>query len=130
MEKCTAKARGLKAAAVAFSLGATMYPAIAAAHAKLVSSVPVQNGALDPAAKHITLTFSEPVKAISCKAANQAGKQVRIIGALHAEGATLHAMFTRAIPPGQYTVTCRVVGPDGHPMNTAVKFVAGKPKVR
>lgn len=93
------------------------------AHAWLESSVPPQNGALAPAAKEIDLTFDEAIKPVSCKIADQAGKDMAVIGKLAAKGVNLTVPLTAALAAGKYNLTCRVVGPDSHPVNNTLSFV-------
>ena len=99
-----------------------MMPA-AYAHAWLESSVPAQNGALPGSAKEIALTFDEAIKPVSCKIADQTGKDMAVIGKLAAKGVNLTVPLTAALAAGKYNLTCRVVGPDSHPVNNTLSFV-------
>ena len=102
-----------------------VWPGLAMAHAWLESSVPAANGTLAPTAKEITLTFDEDVKPVSCKMANEAGKDASAFGKLSAEGVTLHVPLTARPAAGKYKLTCRVVGPDTHAVNGTLDFVVG-----
>ena len=104
-------------------LGGVFAPSVAFAHAEVVSSVPAENGPLAAGAKEIALTFDEDVKPVSCKLADEAGKDAAMIGKPAAKGATLHVPLNGALPVGKYNLTCRVVGPDSHAVNGSLKFV-------
>lgn len=104
------------------AVSSVMAPA-AYAHAWLESSVPAQNGVLVPGSKEIALTFDEAIKPVSCKIVDQAGKDMAVIGKLAAKGVNLTVPLTAALAAGKYNLTCRVVGPDSHPVNNTLSFV-------
>ena len=91
------------------------------AHAWLESSVPAANGVL--AAKEIALTFDEAIKPVSCKITDATGKDTPVVGKLAAKGVNLTVPLTATLAAGTYTLTCRVVGPDSHPVNNSLSFV-------
>lgn len=98
-----------------------MAPATCFAHAWLESSVPAQNGTLT--AKEIALTFDEAIKPVSCKITDAAGKDAPVVGKLAAKGVNLTVPLTGILAAGKYNLTCRVVGPDSHPVNNSLSFV-------
>jgi methionine-rich copper-binding protein CopC len=101
-------------------------PTLAFAHAELVKSDPSNDGTLAPGAKVITLTFDEAVQPATCKLSTTEGKDVASIGKPHADGMVLHIPISKPLDGGRYSLACRVVGPDGHPINSAISFTAAK----
>ena len=100
-------------------------PALAFAHAELLKSEPANDGTLAASAKEITLTFEEAVKPANCKLTAE-GKDVPGLGKPRADGVTLHVPLAKPLEAGAYALTCRVVGPDSHPVNNTIKFTATK----
>jgi methionine-rich copper-binding protein CopC len=105
---------------------ALLAPTIAFAHAELVKSDPAKDGTLSAAAKEITLTFEEAVKPASCKLTMSDGMSMANIGKPHAEGLVIHVPISKALPAGKYSLECRVVGPDSHPVNNTLTFVVSE----
>lgn len=101
-------------------------PALAFAHAELVKSEPANNGTLTATAKEFTLTFDEAVMPATCKLTTADGNDVASIGKPHAEGMVVHVPIARPLDAGRYSLGCRVVGPDSHPINSAISFSAAK----
>ncbi|MGE3476073.1 MAG: copper resistance protein CopC [Rhodospirillaceae bacterium] len=101
-------------------------PTLAFAHAELLKSDPSNDGTLAPATKVITLTFDETVQPATCKLATADGKDVASIGKPHADGMVLHIPISKPLDGGRYSLACRVVGPDGHPINSTISFTAAK----
>ncbi len=108
------------AAAVAAVLA---MPTAALAHAELVKSDPSQDGTLVASAKEITFTFNEAVKPAMCKLTGSDGTEVSNLGKPHADGMVLHIPIAKALAAGKYSLGCRVVGPDSHPINESISFV-------
>ena len=104
----------------------TLAPALAFAHAELVKSDPANDGTLAAAAKEITLTFDEGVQPATCKLTMADGMDVASIGKPHADGMVLHIPIAKPLSPGRYSLGCRVVGPDSHPINSTISFTAAK----
>jgi copper transport protein len=97
-------------------------PTLASAHAKLVKSEPIDNGMIASASKEITLTFNEPVQPATCKLTAADGKEVANIGKPHADGTVVHIAIMSPLDMGRYSLSCRVVGPDSHPINSLISF--------
>lgn len=97
-------------------------PAAALAHAELVKSEPIADGVLMASAKEVTFTFNESVKPAMCKLTLDS-KEVSSLGKPHADGTVLHIPIEKVLANGRYTLACRVVGPDSHPMNESISFV-------
>lgn len=109
---------GLIAAGVAFfGLGTSS----AWAHAKLASAVPPANGVVEVAPSEIALTFNEDVQLVVCKVVDKSGVVVSGSAPARSEGATLHIPVT-ALAAGQYTVSYRITGDDGHTVNGSMAF--------
>lgn len=111
-------------AQVAFTVA--FAPALAFAHAELVKSEPANDGTLAAAAKEITLTFDEAVQPATCKLTMADGMDVASIGKPHADGMVLHVPIAKPLAAGRYSLGCRVVGPDSHPINSSISFTAAK----
>lgn len=74
--------------------------------------------------KEITLTFNEAVQPATCKLTAADGKEVASIGKPHADGMVVHIAIVSPLDAGRYSLSCRVVGPDSHPINSLVSFTA------
>lgn len=109
---------------VAFAVA--LAPTLAFAHAELVKSEPANDGTLAATAKEITLTFDEAVQPATCKLTMADGMDVANIGKPHADGMVLHVPIAKPLTAGRYSLGCRVVGPDSHPINSSISFTAAK----
>ena len=116
-----------KLAQAAFAIA--FAPALALAHAELVKSDPSADGVLMASAKEITFTFSESIKPAMCKLTLD-GKEVSSLGKPHADGMVLHIPIEKTLADGRYTLSCRVVGPDSHPINESISFVVSASSAR
>lgn len=101
-------------------------PTAAFAHAELVKSDPSADGVLMASAKEVTFTFDESVKPAMCKLTLD-GQEVSSLGKPHADGVVLHIPIEKTLANGRYTLGCRVVGPDSHPINESISFVVSAP---
>ncbi len=101
-------------------------PTLAIAHAELVKSDPSNGGTLAAGAKVITLTFDEAVQPATCKLTTAEGKDVASLGKPNADGMVIHVAIAKPLDGGRYSLACRVVGPDGHPINSTISFTAAK----
>lgn len=106
---------------------AVLAPSIAFAHAELLKSEPAKDATLAPAAKEITLTFDEAVKPATCKLAMTDGMDAAALGKPRADGVVLHVPLVKPLAAGNYKLECRVVGPDSHPVNSALTFAVATP---
>lgn len=109
-----------------FAFAVALMPGLALAHAELVKSEPANDGTLAASAKEITLTFDEAVQPATCKLTMADGMDVASIGKPHADGMVLHVPIAKPLAAGRYSLGCRVVGPDSHPINSAISFTAAK----
>lgn len=112
------------AAQLAFALA--LAPTLAFAHAELVKSEPANEGTLAAAAKEITLTFDEAVQPATCKLTMADGMDVASIGKPHADGIVLRVPIAKPLVAGRYSLGCRVMGPDSHPINSTISFNTAK----
>lgn len=109
--------------AAAAIVGAWALPTAAYAHAELVKSDPAADGTLLALAKEITFTFNERIQPAMCKLTTPDGKEVSSLGKPHADGMVLHIPIAKALADGRYSIGCRVVGPDSHPITESISFV-------
>ena len=119
----------IQALAVAFAAMLSM-SGTAFAHAELVKSEPAKDGILLAAAKEITLTFDEAVQPATCKLTSGDGKDVTGLGKPHADGMVLHVPIEKSLAAGKYSLGCRVVGPDSHPINSTLSFAVSAPTAK
>ncbi len=117
----------LKSLSVALCMIAAV-PGSAFAHAELIKSEPAADGTLAAGAKEILFTYDEEIQPATCKLTTPDGKDVANLGKPHAEGVVLHIPIAKMLPAGRYSVACRVVGPDSHPINSSVSFVLSDAK--
>ena len=121
----SALVKALAAVTLVICLGLNVQPAWA--HAKLVGAVPTANSTVATAPKEIALTFNEKIKLITCKVTDKDGKDAPGVDPARADGATLR-IPVKAMIPGQYTVSYRIAGDDGHVINASMMFtVEAKP---
>ncbi|TDC89477.1 copper resistance protein CopC [Actinomadura sp. 7K507] len=108
--------RGLGiAAAVAALLTVVMAPP-ALAHPQLVSSTPAK-GASAESVTEVKLVFSGKINLAEVVVKDDSGKTFHS-GAAERSGATVTQKLSGALPAGTYTVAYRVVGEDGHPIQS------------
>jgi methionine-rich copper-binding protein CopC len=112
---------GPRAVAVALlgMLAATLLaPAIAVAHAELISSTPVANASLRESPSAVTMTFSEPIDpaTASVQLLDELQHPVTGVGSVHVDATALVASVdVPTLEPGVYTVSYRVTSAtDGH----------------
>lgn len=116
----------MKKYAAQWAFALALAPTLAFAHAELVKSEPANDGTLAATAKEITLTFNEAVQPATCKLTAADGKEVASIGKPHADGMVLHVPIAKLLETGRYSLGCRVVGPDSHPISSTISFTAAK----
>ena len=121
--------RTVVAAAMAVAMGGAT-PALA--HAKLVTSTPAANAAVDKPGK-IVLVFNEKLMAkfagaklvmtgMPGMADHQPMKMTGFTSALSADGKTLTLLMKRALPSGSYEVKWFAAGADTHRMEGGFTF--------
>ncbi|TDC51127.1 copper resistance protein CopC [Actinomadura sp. KC345] len=103
------------AAAVATLLTVVMAPP-ALAHPRLESSTPAK-GASAESVTEVKLVFSEQINVAEVVVRDGSGKAFQS-GAAERSGATVIQKLSGALPAGTYTVAYRVVGEDGHPVQS------------
>lgn len=109
--------------ACALMVGLSATPA--QAHAQLVSTDPENGAALEVAPEKFTLTFSEPVGAVTdAIRLFSASEQPQTLPVQFRDTEAI-AEFPRALPDGNYVVSWRVVSADGHPISGTVSFSIG-----
>jgi putative copper export protein/methionine-rich copper-binding protein CopC len=102
-----------------------LFPARAAAHAHLESTMPASGDTVKVAPRELRLTFSEGVElALSEIRLVSARGDVALAPLTSARaGTVLLASITEALAPGRYTVRWRIVSDDGHPGSGEYAFV-------
>lgn len=104
--------------------GAMSLPA--AAHARLVASVPAVDAALDSMPDAIVLTFSEPVEPafskVELKGADQLPAGTLAVAPDPADPASIRVALPDGLPAGHYSVTWTVVAADGHKTTGSYSF--------
>jgi len=110
--------RAVAAALLGVIAAALLAPAIAAAHAELVSSTPAANASLREAPTALTMTFNEPIDpaTASIQLLDELQQAVAGIGAVQVDTSGLVASVdVPTLDPGVYTVSYRVTSAiDGH----------------
>ena len=110
--------RAVAAALLGVLAAALLAPAIAAAHAELVSSTPAANASLREAPTALTMTFNEPIDpaTASIQLLDELQQAVAGIGAVQVDTSGLVASVdVPTLDPGVYTVSYRVTSAiDGH----------------
>ncbi len=101
-------------------------PALAFAHAQLVSSDPADGQIVAAAPAALTLAFNEPVSPITIKLARPDGA-VSLIEAVKADGPILVVTPPANLAKGSYALSYRVISEDGHPVGGTLGFSIGAP---
>ena len=83
---------------------------------------PAKDSTITAPLHEIVLTFSEAVTPAVVSIADQDGHPVKAVGALRADGATVHLPLTAPLPEGHYIVTWRVAAADTHVSNGTIPF--------
>ncbi|MGV1036403.1 MAG: copper resistance CopC family protein [Candidatus Nanopelagicales bacterium] len=111
-------------AAVTLSLVALFaFPAAAQAHDELQSTVPANNAVLSQAPKQLVLTFeAAPLKDTTKIAASSTSGTDVNLPEPKASGATVTVAWPTGTPAGEYVVSWRNVGADGHPLSGQFGF--------
>ena len=94
----------------------------ARAHARLVSANPAVGSIVADSPAEIALTFSEAVKPIVFKIADKDGKDISGGRTARIDGMTLHIPVAMSLAQGQYTVSYRIAGDDGHVVTGSMTF--------
>ncbi len=103
-------------------------PALASAHAELVSSDPADGAVLDVAPSSVTLKFDDELASEGAKlvvtAADGSSADAGNGGVdlSDAEHKTMTVDLKPNLGPGTYTVTWSVVGDDGHEVGSSISF--------
>ena len=102
----------------------------AAAHARLVKSIPAANALLSKAPRLIALWFNEPSEiAFSTIEVRDEHGHGLATGAVHArDSKALEIPLLTTLPPGRYRVKYRVLSVDGHVIDASFKFELRKPE--
>jgi copper transport protein len=101
-----------------------MWPSLAAAHAKLASSVPADEASLQSPPKALTLNFSEAVRLTALSLARD-GERPQPIGSLPAGMMKDFSVAAPSLPAGRYSVSWRALAADSHVMTGTFTFTVG-----
>ncbi|PZA12096.1 copper resistance protein [Rhodopseudomonas palustris] len=108
------------------AIAVMLWPALAAAHASLVASVPAADAVLATSPQSFTLTFNEQVTVVRLQLIDPRGRS-HPVSAIDQDAATLR--FAPPVPLGQgaHLLSWRVVSADGHPVGGTLTFWIGTP---
>ncbi|MEE8600220.1 copper resistance CopC/CopD family protein [Euzebya tangerina] len=101
----------------------------AAAHAQLVATDPSGGETVASAPQRVVLTYSEPVEASFSNVQVFDPGGVRVDArAAQIDGPEIVVPMTDVAIPGTYTVVFRVIGVDGHPVESRFTFILNPPQ--
>ncbi|WP_234831230.1 copper resistance CopC/CopD family protein [Rhodopseudomonas palustris] len=103
-----------------------LLPALAHAHAGLVSSDPAAEAVLATAPATLSLTFNEPVEPLALSLIDAQGNS-HPITEIARDGASLRFAPPSALSTGGHVLSWRVVSGDGHPIGGSLTFWIGAP---
>lgn len=103
-----------------------LLPALAHAHASLITSDPGAEAVLTTAPAMLTLTFNEPVEPLALHLIDAKGGSQTITDVAR-EGASLRFAPPAALAPGGHVLSWRVISADGHPIGGSLTFWIGAP---
>ncbi len=95
------------------------------AHTHLLSSVPRDGSRLAAAPASITLEFSEAARLTALWVERAGGEKQRMRPSLQ-EARTRITIALPALTPGDYVISWRVVGADGHVLPGRLRFTLGR----
>lgn len=99
---------------------------VAMAHASLTAAEPTDGAVVQVAPQRFTLSFSEPVSPLALKLVRPDG-QAAALDTFVLRDRTLEIEPPKALSPGTYVLSWRVVSEDGHPVAGSVIFSIGAP---
>ncbi len=114
-------------ALVVVVLFATLTAAPAAAHNRLVGSDPADGATLDRTPGAVVLTLGEPSVALGTQVVVSGPDGPASTGPPELVDTTVRQPLVPGAPAGDYTVTWRVTGNDGHPLAGRLTFTARAP---
>lgn len=103
------------------ALPALLYAGVLAAHPHLTQSTPPDGATLRAAPTQIVLQFAEPVR-LGALTLSQAGAEPRRLGPLPGAAQARIRVALPPLAPGDYVVSYRALGADGHLMPGQVRF--------
>jgi len=108
-------------------LAALVVPAVAAAHARLVRTVPADGAVLAHRPLVVRVEFDDTVRSASGNAvvANDSQRSV-LAGRVAVQGRVVVLPLARRLPRGDYTVRWSIVSEDGHPEQGVLAFAVGR----
>ncbi|MEQ1937789.1 copper resistance CopC/CopD family protein [Mesorhizobium sp. CN5-321] len=101
-------------------------PAMAFAHAALISADPGDGAVLAQAPARFSLTFNEPVSPLVLTLVRPNGTPERLSG-FEVDGGTVAIDAPRDLGKGTHVLSWRVVSADGHPVGGSLLFSIGAP---
>ncbi len=105
-------------------LGSLLWAGPALAHSVLLQTTPADRAVLPEAPAGVVLQFNEAVRPVVLQLIDASGSPVAG-EATSAPGDTHSFRPDRALPPGQYLLSYRVVSDDGHPIAGTIVFAVG-----
>ncbi|GAA3406427.1 copper resistance protein CopC [Paenibacillus hodogayensis] len=97
-------------------------PFTVSAHTALKSSVPAGGASIEAPLHEITMEFNTDVESLSTfEVRNARNEQWKVTG-IKADKSKLSGKLEQTLPDGDYTVTCKIVGRDGHPVENTFSF--------
>ncbi|ABS06004.1 copper resistance CopC family protein [Kineococcus radiotolerans] len=96
----------------------------AAAHDRLVSSIPAEGATVDVAPATVQLTMSAELVSLGAQVQVSGPSGVVSTGQAQVDGTTITQAVTPASPAGTYEVQWRVTSSDGHPISGSFGFTA------
>ncbi len=107
--------------ALAMVVGGLLVASPVSAHAKLVSSSPVNGSSMDVGPAQVVLTFDEPVTVTAVRAQNDVGEFVAV-GEPVVAGAVVTVSWPGGQAPGLYRVGYAIASDDGHDVEGTIIF--------
>lgn len=105
---------------------AALLPRVAAAHAHLEQATPANDSVLAQAPPSFMLLFNEPAR-LTALSLQKDDAPPRKIGGLQAAPSAHWLIPAPMLAPGNYTLSYRVLGEDGHIMSGSIKFRIREP---
>ncbi|TNJ68370.1 copper resistance protein CopC [Paenibacillus hemerocallicola] len=103
-------------------------PATVFAHTGLQSSSPAKGETIDKPLTEIRMEFSTDIEPLSTfELKNEKNESVKVSG-IGIDKSAMSGKINPALPNGEYTVTWKIIGRDGHPVENKFSFTVNMPQ--
>lgn len=96
-------------------------PSYIFAHSTLESSTPENGAVIEEPLKEISLHFNTPIESLSTMTLSRESEEIDLANQ-NVEGSTITGSLKEPLQSGEYTVSWKIVGEDGHTVEDSIGF--------